>query len=68
MAAASAPGNVHTTGALMSEENTTGRLLREAGAGEDAGETDGGTSRQRRLHPRPVVGARMIYMPQGMRR
>ncbi|MFJ7064042.1 DUF5994 family protein [Streptomyces sp. NPDC101115] len=68
MAAASAPGNVHTTGTLMSEENATGRLLREAGAGEDAWETEGGASRQPRPHPRPVVGARMIYLPQGMRR
>ncbi|WP_369145132.1 DUF5994 family protein [Streptomyces sp. R44] len=70
MAAASAPGNVHTTGTLMSEEHETGRLLRGAGAGEDAWETDGGASRQPqpRSHPRPVVGARMIYLPQGMRR
>ncbi|WP_037879475.1 DUF5994 family protein [Streptomyces sp. NRRL F-5727] len=68
MAAASAPGNVHTTDTLMSEENATGRALREAGAGEDAWEAEGGASRQPRPHPRPVVGGRMIYLPQGMRR
>ncbi|GAA2793092.1 DUF5994 family protein [Streptomyces showdoensis] len=68
MAAASAPGNVHTTGTLMSEENATGRLLREAGAGEDAWETDGGAFPQPRPRPHPVVGVRMIYPPQGMPR
>ncbi|MFE0735427.1 DUF5994 family protein [Streptomyces sp. NPDC058855] len=66
MTAASAPGNLHTTGTLMSEEHETGRLLREAGAGEDAWETDGGASPQPR--PRPVAGARMIYLPRGRRR
>ncbi|MGW2849850.1 DUF5994 family protein, partial [Streptomyces sp. NPDC001274] len=44
MAAASAPGNVRTTGSLMSEEHETDRLLREEGAREDAWETDGGAS------------------------
>jgi hypothetical protein len=68
MAAASAPGNIHTTDSLMSEEHETGRLLREAGARENAWETDGGASRRPRLRPRPVVGARMIYLPHGMRR
>ncbi|MGW3516873.1 DUF5994 family protein [Streptomyces hydrogenans] len=68
MAAASAPGNIHTTGSLMSEEHETGRLLREAGAREDAWETDGGASPQPRLRPHPVVGARMIYLPHGVRR
>ncbi|MET9347029.1 DUF5994 family protein [Streptomyces termitum] len=68
MAAASAPGNVRTTGSLMSEEHETDRLLREAGAREDAWETDGGASPQPRLRPRPVVGARMIYLPHGVRR
>ncbi|MFJ6937580.1 DUF5994 family protein [Streptomyces sp. NPDC101132] len=69
MAAASAPGNFHTTGTLMSEESATRRLLREAGTGEDAWETDGGASPQPRPHPRPrpVVGARMIYLPRGVR-
>ncbi|MFB7447085.1 DUF5994 family protein [Streptomyces sp. NPDC056194] len=69
MAVASAPGNLHTTDTLMSDKDATVRRLREAAlAGEDAWETDGGASRQPRLHPRPVVGARMIYLPQGMRR
>ncbi|MBM9624668.1 DUF5994 family protein [Streptomyces zhihengii] len=69
MAAASAPGNVHTTDTLMSDEHKTGRLLREAGAGEDAWETEGGAFRQPLTRrPRPVVGARMIYLPQRIRR
>ncbi|MDX2292997.1 MULTISPECIES: DUF5994 family protein [Streptomyces] len=69
MTAASAPGNVHTTGTLMSEEHETSRLLREArAAGEDAWEAEGGASRQPPLRPHPVAGARMIYLAQGMRR
>ncbi|MFF3534015.1 DUF5994 family protein [Streptomyces sp. NPDC002466] len=64
MAAASTPGNLHTTGTLMSDESTIGRRLREARAGGNARETEGRASPQ----PRPVVGARMIYLPQSMRR
>ncbi|MFH9957881.1 DUF5994 family protein [Streptomyces roseolus] len=63
MAAASAPGNVHTTDTLMSEEHATGRLLREAGVRENAWETEGGASPQPRPRPRAVVGARMIPLP-----
>ncbi|MFE5798058.1 DUF5994 family protein [Streptomyces sp. NPDC056503] len=70
MAAASAPGNLHTTDALMSGEmsgeNATGRRRREARAGEDAGETEDGASLRPR--PRPVVGARMIFLPRSARR
>ncbi|MGW4159888.1 hypothetical protein [Streptomyces sp. NPDC004788] len=68
MAAACAPGNLHTTDTLMSDEDATGRRLREARAGEDVWETDGGASSRPRPHPRPVVGARMIYLPRNMRR
>ncbi|GGT24235.1 MULTISPECIES: DUF5994 family protein [Streptomyces] len=60
MAAASAPGNVRTTDTLMADEHATGRSVQDARAGEDGRETEGGTSRQ----PRPVVGARMIYVPR----
>ncbi|MEU0402264.1 DUF5994 family protein [Streptomyces sp. NPDC006197] len=66
MAAASTPGNLHTADILMSDENATGRRLREARAGEDAWEAEGGTPV--RPHLRPVVGARMIPLPRSMRR
>ncbi|MFE0701893.1 DUF5994 family protein [Streptomyces sp. NPDC058872] len=68
MAVASAPGNLHTTDTLMVDEDATGRRLREARAGEDPGETDGEASSRLRSLTRPVVGARMIYLPQSMRR
>ncbi|MFF9853102.1 DUF5994 family protein [Streptomyces litmocidini] len=68
MAAASTPGNLHTAGILMSDENATGRRLREGRTGEDARETEGGAYPQPRPHPRPVVGARMIPLPRSMRR
>ncbi|WP_370413647.1 DUF5994 family protein [Streptomyces fradiae] len=70
MAVASAPGNLHTTDTLMSDEDATARRLREARAGEDAREADGEVSSRLRPRPRPrpVVGARMIYLPQNMRR
>lgn len=68
MAAASAPGNLHTTDTLMSDENAAGRRLREDLASEGAWETDGGASSRPRPRPRPVVGARMIYLPPNMRR
>ncbi|MEV6330221.1 DUF5994 family protein [Streptomyces sp. NPDC051909] len=68
MAVASAPGNLHTTDTLMSDEDATGHRLREALAGEDAWETEGGASPPPPSHPRPVVGARMIYLPRNMRR
>ncbi len=64
MAAASVPGNLHTAGTLMSDEDTVGRRLREARTGEDTWETEGGAFPQPRPHPRPVVGARMIFLPQ----
>ncbi|MFF9839526.1 DUF5994 family protein [Streptomyces sp. NPDC013740] len=71
MALASAPGNLHSTNTLMSDEDATVRRLREARADEDAWETDGGPSAQSqsqsqsrsRPRPRPVVGARMIPLP-----
>ncbi|MFF9503458.1 DUF5994 family protein [Streptomyces sp. NPDC014656] len=68
MAAASAPGNVHTTGILMSREDAVGRRLLETRVGEDAWETEGGASGQPLPPPHPIVGARMIHLPQGMRR
>ncbi|MFJ2822955.1 DUF5994 family protein [Streptomyces toxytricini] len=64
MAAASTPGNVHTTDTLMADEDATGRRLREEPAGEAAPEADDATA----PHARPVVGARMIYLPRSMRR
>lgn len=64
MALASAPGNVHTAGSLMSGEGATGAGPREAGGGENAGRTAGEAS----THPHPVVGARMISLPRNMRR
>ncbi|MBB4980425.1 DUF5994 family protein [Streptomyces nymphaeiformis] len=66
MAAASTPGNLHTTSTLMSDENATGRRLREAQAGEDTWETEGGAYPQPHPRPRPVVGARMIALPRSM--
>ncbi|MCX2182126.1 hypothetical protein KV205_16535 [Streptomyces sp. SKN60] len=66
MAVASTPGNLHTTDTLMSDEDATGRRLREATAGENAWETGGGASSQPPSHPRPVVGARMIPLPRSM--
>jgi hypothetical protein len=60
MALASAPGNVHTAGSLVSGESATGP--REAGGGEDAGRTEAETPTH------PVVGARMISLPRNMRR
>ncbi|MFF5287599.1 DUF5994 family protein [Streptomyces sp. NPDC012756] len=66
MAAASTPGNLHTTSTLMSDENATGRRLREVQAGEDTWETEGGAYPQPHPRPRPVVGARMIALPRSM--
>ncbi|AXE22190.1 hypothetical protein C0216_00910 [Streptomyces globosus] len=60
MAAASAPGNVRTTDTLMADEDATGRRLREVRAGGGDPQAEGDTSPQ----PRPVVGARMIYVPR----
>ncbi|MEU6976596.1 DUF5994 family protein [Streptomyces sp. NPDC046371] len=66
MAAASTPGNLHTAGILMSDEDAPDRHLREARVGEDASKTEGGADV--RPHFRPVVGARMIPLPRNMRR
>ncbi|MFJ2895866.1 DUF5994 family protein [Streptomyces sp. NPDC087218] len=61
MAAASAPGNVHDTEAVMSAESADGHASREGARAAD-----------REAHwpkrARPVVGARMLPLPRSMRR
>ncbi|MER7764931.1 DUF5994 family protein [Streptomyces sp. NPDC097619] len=67
MVAASAPGNLRPSGVLMSDEESARRRRREVKAGEDVWETEGGPSPRPPLRPRPVSGARMIYLPRGGR-
>ncbi|MFI7006038.1 DUF5994 family protein [Streptomyces sp. NPDC050145] len=61
LAAAAIPGSCLTAGVLMSDEAATGRRMRDAGSGEEAWETDGGSDPPPPRHP--VVGRRMIPLP-----
>ncbi|MFF3839114.1 DUF5994 family protein [Streptomyces sp. NPDC001930] len=65
MTAAALPGSVLTAGGLMSDETATGRRMRDADS-ENDWETDGGAAQPPLRHP--VVGARMIPVPQSPRR
>ncbi|MCX5230839.1 DUF5994 family protein [Streptomyces sp. NPDC006553] len=66
MTAAAVPGSILAAGALMSDEAATGRSMRDTRSSVNAWETDGGADVPPLRHP--VVGARMIPMPESPRR
>lgn len=69
MRAAALPGSILTAGKLMSDEAATGRRMREARSSEEAWESEGGAAPAPQPHPaaHPVVGARMVPLPEYMR-
>ncbi|MEU8525480.1 DUF5994 family protein [Streptomyces sp. NPDC048629] len=66
MTAAALPGSILAAGALMSDEATISRRIRDARGSEDAWETDGGAAPAPPRHP--LIGARMIPIPGMLRR
>ncbi|WOX23098.1 DUF5994 family protein [Streptomyces solicathayae] len=66
MTAAALPGSILAAGALMSDEATISRRIRNARGSEDAWETDGGAAPAPPRHP--LIGARTIPIPGMLRR
>ncbi|MCX5085335.1 DUF5994 family protein [Streptomyces sp. NPDC001939] len=67
LTAAAIPGSVLTAGTLMSDEAATGRRIRDTRSSEETWENDGGSALPPPLR-RPVMGARMIFLPGNTRR